>query len=1133
MKLRTRPSQTEQVRKGVYACPLAKRLWLITLLAILALAGSETLPAPTALKAAGPANNPVTSQAGSPIIAWEYDQIQPAMAYGSQWGEYLVVWEDHHWDWGDDWDIYGRRVGADGVALGEHFGISWEGSNHRLSPDVAYNCGANEFLVVWEYEYSATDHDIYARRVASDGSLIGAELAVAMFTNFESNPGVTYNSNADEYLVVWEHREGSGDFTQNDIYGQRLSAEGTPLGNPIVIANGPLNESAPAVAYGSLDGPYLVAWQAIQPKSGEYDIHGRALGYDGTPVGSEIAISTWEYDQLKPRLAFNGEANQFLVVWEDHHWGWGGNWDIYGQRVNADGALDGANFAISWEDHRLEDDRVNPDVAYSPDTDEYRVAWGYALEVDDHYIGHRRLESDGTLIEGETVFSAQSNQVVQLALAAGSQGRYVIVWEDGRDAATQGVDLYADLLDLAGPGLDLQVEHVELTQAIQCKDNTSCPDNAVPLISGKYTYVRVYVKVLWSNMDVPNVSARVVAKVSGVDHVAVPLNSTVTAKLNPQRSQFNDTLNFVLPGYMVFSSGTLEVEVNHDQAIPEANYANNKKTETLTFYSTPTLNVVPVRIDYKSKVVDWTMPYHMKEYLENILPVGEVQLHVLPGPPLPWTQQIGPDTASWGKVLAKLADMKNKNTSGPADAHWYALLPFKEVEGIAGLGATPGKVAMGRVPLHHENMEDAADIMAHELGHNFNRQHAPCGVSDPDPNYPYQNAHLGDFGWDPQGAGGDKVQSLPGGWVVPASSFDVMSYCQDEWISEYTYQAILAYRGYSPLPAGASATASQTAEQGQPRQSAGEVQPYLFASGTVNGGYVELAPWSILDRPVGFDDERGEGEYRLRLVADSGETLFERHFDLETYMPSWPPGQSPLQTEGEVFSFYELLPWYPETVRIEVWHGTSQLAERSVSERPPMVELLSPRGGEVWSSNGEYVIEWQAEDEDGDPLWFDVAFSRDDGATWDIVATGLEETRLEIRGDQFPGTEGAIVRVFASDGVLTAEATSGPLNVEPKPPQAIIAAPHAGATLLPGTPLLLKGYAYDREDGMLGGGAMSWNSDQDGFLGTGSQVSTELSAGPHIITLTVTDSDNDTGMATVNVFVGHKVYLPLSLRNFQ
>ena len=62
---------------------------------------------------------------------------------------------------------------------------------------------------------------------------------------------------------------------------------------------------------------------------------------------------------------------------------------------------------------------------------------------------------------------------------------------------------------------------------------------------------------------------------------------------------------------------------------------------------------------------------------------------------------------------------------------------------------------------------------------------------------------------------------------VPETSFDVMSYCQDEWISECTYRAILTYRGSSSLPAATSVTADKAAEGEQPRGSAQQVQPYL------------------------------------------------------------------------------------------------------------------------------------------------------------------------------------------------------------------------------------------------------------------------------------------------------------------
>jgi hypothetical protein len=85
-----------------------------------------------------------------PIIAWEYDQLRPAVAASEQASLNLVVWEDHHWGFGADWDIYGRLMGSDGVPVGSAFGIAFAGEKQRLAPHVAYNRDLDEFLVVWE-----------------------------------------------------------------------------------------------------------------------------------------------------------------------------------------------------------------------------------------------------------------------------------------------------------------------------------------------------------------------------------------------------------------------------------------------------------------------------------------------------------------------------------------------------------------------------------------------------------------------------------------------------------------------------------------------------------------------------------------------------------------------------------------------------------------------------------------------------------------------------------------------------------------------------------------------------------------------------------------------------------------------
>ena len=39
----------------------------------------------------------------------------------------------------------------------------------------------------------------------------------------------------------------------------------------------------------------------------------------GYVFAAPMPVISWEYDQLRPAIAYAGASNEFLVVWEDHH----------------------------------------------------------------------------------------------------------------------------------------------------------------------------------------------------------------------------------------------------------------------------------------------------------------------------------------------------------------------------------------------------------------------------------------------------------------------------------------------------------------------------------------------------------------------------------------------------------------------------------------------------------------------------------------------------------------------------------------------------------------------------------------------------------------------------------------------
>lgn len=76
---------------------------------------------------------------------------------------------------------------------------------------------------------------------------------------------------------------------------------------------------------------------------------------------------------------------------------------------------------------------------------------------------------------------------------------------------------------------------------------------------------------------------------------------------------------------------------------------------------------------------------------------------------------------------------------------------------------------------------DSAWTMIHEVGHQHGREHAPCGVSGADRAFPQRDGTIGLWGYD---------RSTP--TMLNVTSHDFMSYCENEWVSQYTWAGLLA-----------------------------------------------------------------------------------------------------------------------------------------------------------------------------------------------------------------------------------------------------------------------------------------------------------------------------------------------------
>ena len=352
-----------------------------------------------------------------------FDGFECAVAYNNLNNEFLVVWE------GDDdvaglsdgeFEIFGQRIdGTAGGPLGANdFRISDMGPDGVLTldavhPAVTYNRVDNEYLVVWSGDDGTPplvdgEFEIFGQRLAgTTGAEIGAnDFRISSMGPdgnplFDaSDPDVVYDAILDQYLVVWSGDDVTDD--EHEIHGQRLAgATGAEIGADDfrVSDMGPdgdplFDAEVPRAALSTSAGEYLVVWQGDDDSglraNGEFEIHGqRITASTGAEVGAnDFRISDMgpdgdiDFDARSPAIAYDGDRNQYLVVWEgDDDAGTlvDGETEIFGQRVDA---LTGAELGSG--DFRISDmgpdgdplwDAQKPAVAYNPVNREFLVVW--------------------------------------------------------------------------------------------------------------------------------------------------------------------------------------------------------------------------------------------------------------------------------------------------------------------------------------------------------------------------------------------------------------------------------------------------------------------------------------------------------------------------------------------------------------------------------------------------------------------------------------------------------------------------------------------------------------------------------------------------------------------------------------
>lgn len=203
----------------------------------------------------------------------------------------------------------------------------------------------------------------------------------------QCDPVVAYNSQHNEYLVVWWNDRGAS----RDIYAQRVGPDKSLKSWFAVAAGAGEWYWQPALAYDPLEDEYLIVY-TYRAATDDYDIKAKRISWNGSWIGPEFSIRVEKDIQWNPAVAYNHLMDEYLVVYEND-WA-GGTKDIDAQRVSAaDGSLKAwRNIATG-----LGQIRWLPDVAYNAVSDQYLIAYSWYVGTDDDLYAKVASSNLGTL----------------------------------------------------------------------------------------------------------------------------------------------------------------------------------------------------------------------------------------------------------------------------------------------------------------------------------------------------------------------------------------------------------------------------------------------------------------------------------------------------------------------------------------------------------------------------------------------------------------------------------------------------------------------------------------------------------------------------------------------------------------